>query len=703
LIRRQLIGVLTVAALCGLAPPADAVLVHAANGQAYGIAFRPGVNASSLPGLRVRRAQALTLAAGSVSYHGGPVLHSTAPYLIFWAGNSTIPTPSESVLEQYLTDAAADSGKATDVYGVVRQYTDSTGFADYKQTFSGGQVLVDNTTFPTNCVSTTTHCVTDADIQSELTSLIAGHALGRGTGSNAPVYIVVTPADTDVCMTSPADCATSTFCAYHSALTDAGQSVVYASLPLAALAGGAKGCQGDGNPDLQEPNHDQADVLADNMSHELNESITDPLPNNPAWFSDSSGNEIADNCQAAGPNDPLNGTSPNAYLPTLGGVEASGTLYDQLLNGHQYYTQTEWSNGDGGCRTQPSADALAPAFTYSPTPVRAGTAVSFHPSSTTSPGDGITSTTWDFGDGSDRRFTAAGIPASASRTYSTPGVYNVTLTLVDSVGNVATVAHTVTVSGPPHSTFSASTLSGTAPLSVTFDASGSSDPTPGASITSFSWSFGDGATAALGAKSPRTSHLFGHVGRFTVALATKDSLGLMSFVAQIVTALPGAEFTVAHPGSGQPVSFTGSPTDPGGSVTAITWSFGDGGRGSGTRPSHTYVHPGAYTVTMTVRDRSGLSGSVSHRVRVRTGDKIVKASAHGTTLSITLNGPGRLSVSGRSFAVTHARTIDIKLKLSAAQERELARTHKLTLSVPVTFVPAAGDTQHRTIHTTVRS
>ena len=83
-------------------------------------------------------------------------------------------------------------------------------------------------------------------------------------------------------------------------------------------------------------------------------------------------------------------------------------------------------------------------------------------------------------------------------------------------------------------------------------------------------------------------------------------------------ALSGAVFTPSSASVvvGTQVSFSGTAVDPYGGL-GFTWSFGDGGTGTGSSPSHTYAAPGVYTVTMTPKD--GLMGSmtpVSHAVVV---------------------------------------------------------------------------------------
>ncbi|HEX6246478.1 MAG TPA: PKD domain-containing protein [Nocardioidaceae bacterium] len=67
---------------------------------------------------------------------------------------------------------------------------------------------------------------------------------------------------------------------------------------------------------------------------------------------------------------------------------------------------------------------------------------------------------------------------------------------------------------------------------------------------------------------------------------------------------------------GLTVSATSTSTDPDGQLTGHAWTFGDGGTGSGTTPSHTYATAGTYDVTLTVTDDDGATDSVTHPVTV---------------------------------------------------------------------------------------
>jgi PKD repeat protein len=70
---------------------------------------------------------------------------------------------------------------------------------------------------------------------------------------------------------------------------------------------------------------------------------------------------------------------------------------------------------------------------------------------------------------------------------------------------------------------------------------------------------------------------------------------------------------------GLPVALNGSGShDPDGSIVAHAWNFGDGTSGTGVKPSHAYSSAGLKTVTLTVTDNDGLTGSDTLAVTVQT-------------------------------------------------------------------------------------
>ncbi len=80
--------------------------------------------------------------------------------------------------------------------------------------------------------------------------------------------------------------------------------------------------------------------------------------------------------------------------------------------------------------------------------------------------------------------------------------------------------------------------------------------------------------------------------------------------------------------TGAAVSFTDTST---GTVAARTWSFGDGGAGSGSRtPRHTWSAPGFYTVSLTVSGE-GSTSTVSRKVLVEASDPAGSCTVAGDT------------------------------------------------------------------------
>lgn len=131
------------------------------------------------------------------------------------------------------------------------------------------------------------------------------------------------------------------------------------------------------------------------------------------------------------------------------------------------------------------------------------------------PGDApISEWTWDFRDGS---FNVS--EPNPQHSYSTPGVYDVALTVIDENGceNTVEVEDYVKASEPPVVDFSAdNTQACNPPLTVNF----SGDAT-GTGSLSYSWDFGDGTTGA--GNSP--SHTYGNYESYDVSLTVTDEYG----------------------------------------------------------------------------------------------------------------------------------------------------------------------------------
>jgi PKD repeat protein len=236
------------------------------------------------------------------------------------------------------------------------------------------------------------------------------------------------------------------------------------------------------------------------------------------------------------------------------------------------------------------------------------------------PDGSIASSSWNFGDG--QTSTAA----SPSHTYSASGTYTVQLTVTDNQGATNSVSHTVTVNRLPVAAFSSSCNG----LACSFTNS-SSDPD--GSIASNSWNFGDGQTSTTA--SP--SHTYGAAGTYTVTLTVTDNRGATNSVQHSVTVTapnqpPVAAFSSSCSWLG--CTFTSTSSDPDGSISAYSWTFGDGATSTAQNPSHTYGAGGTYTVTLKVTDNRGATNTVSHSVTVTAPNAapVVNAGSDQTVL-----------------------------------------------------------------------
>ena len=64
--------------------------------------------------------------SGHVSYGGGPVMHSTKTFVIYWDPAGALGADYEALVNRYLADVAADTGTQTNVYSVATEYGDAS-------------------------------------------------------------------------------------------------------------------------------------------------------------------------------------------------------------------------------------------------------------------------------------------------------------------------------------------------------------------------------------------------------------------------------------------------------------------------------------------------------------------------------------------------------------------------------------------------
>nr|WP_319539163.1 PKD domain-containing protein [uncultured Methanospirillum sp.] len=226
---------------------------------------------------------------------------------------------------------------------------------------------------------------------------------------------------------------------------------------------------------------------------------------------------------------------------------------------------------------------------------------------------------WDFGDGSTSTIQ------NPNHTYQRPGKYTVTLNASTALGGTSTKVKEdyIIVDGKCSITadFSFDPQSGIAPLTVQFTDLSTGDP------TMWAWDFGDGSTDMVA--SP--SHTYEKPGTYTVRLAASSQSCGEGSKEKTITVSPcniKADF-VGSPNSGTApltVQFTDKST---GNPTMWHWDFGDGpipmnadvscsggGCDNIANPTHTYLEPGTYTVTLTASSQYGCSDTITKQMYV---------------------------------------------------------------------------------------
>ena len=250
---------------------------------------------------------------------------------------------------------------------------------------------------------------------------------------------------------------------------------------------------------------------------------------------------------------------------------------------------------------------------------------------------------WDF----DADGATDATEAVAEHTFTVPGTYDVSLTVVDDSGTSDTVTLPIDVLGeavdvPQPTTVSAFQLpiadfafmpaSPIAGDAIQFDGTLSGDFD--GDIVSYAWDFdGDATTDATG---PIATYVFPEAGTFNVSLTVTDNSGNTDTVSVSIeiggesdgkagdapaVGLPVAGFrqSPAEPIAGELALFNGtSSLDPGGQIVDFAWDFDSDGQADSTAPlaEHTFAEAGTFTVSLTVTDNDGNVDTIAAMITV---------------------------------------------------------------------------------------
>ena len=284
--------------------------------------------------LALAKARALAPLSGLLVYNGGPIMRRANFFAIFWipptlqnGGPTGMSVAYQNLQKRLLADYTAHGIDNTNT-----QYYEILGSTKaYIQNAAGLQLatgiadsFVDNSPYPASGCSdavTPGNCITDAQIQAEIQRVKA--LMGWTSGPNK-LFLLYTSSGEGSCL--GAICAYTDYCAYHGFIPTS-PLTIYANLPFGNLSE----CQTPGQP---SPNGDAvADAVTDVASHEISESITDPMLN--AWFDPIDGSENGDKCNFNYGTNTWTSLAPNDA--------------NQMWAGNFYELQQEFDNHTGGC------------------------------------------------------------------------------------------------------------------------------------------------------------------------------------------------------------------------------------------------------------------------------------------------------------------------------------------------------------------
>lgn len=233
------------------------------------------------------------------------------------------------------------------------------------------------------------------------------------------------------------------------------------------------------------------------------------------------------------------------------------------------------------------------------------TIISFTDASTTPPiVTTLTSRLWDFGDGS-----ATVYGQNVTHQYSTPGTYNVTLTVTNNEGCTNSVTKQVTAHPVPVAGFSTANVCDGNPVNF----QDTSSVLTG-NISQWIWDFDDTNTS----NTQNNSHYYSTPGQYDVALTVISDNNCDASYTYSVNSfpVPVPYFTVENSCFNVTSQFNNTSTILYGNIQANSWDFGDGNTSSSVSPTNLYVADGSYNVQLITTSDQGCVDSITQTINI---------------------------------------------------------------------------------------
>jgi PKD repeat protein len=283
-------------------------------------------------------------------------------------------------------------------------------------------------------------------------------------------------------------------------------------------------------------------------------------------------------------------TRSGTFIPTL-------KVKDNLARISSVFTGPT-INVNGVVNNPPS-----PSFKWAQTSFAPTLKVQFTDTSSDDEGP-IVAWSWNFGDNQTADVQ------NPEHIYASAGTYLVTITVTDSGGLQASGTIQITVAPPGNNPPIANFTYSQQNRKLLVDFVDTSSDTDGL-ITTWNWNFGDNSTDTV----QNPSHTYLSAGTYQVTLSVTDNLGKSGSITKnvivnpLVNQAPIISNITGTQTNFKPLTykFTETSSDPDGFITQWNWNFGDGRTFTTTdpalkNPTHIYLFPGTYTVTLTVTD-----------------------------------------------------------------------------------------------------
>jgi len=341
--------------------------------------------------------------------------------------------------------------------------------------------------------------------------------------------------------------------------------------------------------------------------------------------------------------------TPNPSMTSLGSnkwsytytVPTDATVIDIVFNNGAGI----WDNNGGAdWHIATTGSALPPVagFTAMPQTGTAPLAVTFTNTTT-----GGTSYAWDF----DNNGTTDSTAANPVYNYTAAGTYTVKLTATNAAGsNTSTRTSYITVSAlqPPVADFTATPLSGVAPLTVNF-----ANESTGGAATGFAWDFDNNGTTDSTVANPTFTYTT--AGTRTVKLTVTNAAGSntvtrASYISVTALQPPVAEFTAVPLTGNAPLTVNFANATTGGGTISYAWDFDNNGTTDSTvaNPSFTYTTAGVRTVKLTASNAAGSNAKTrASYITVNTPPPVLNVDKTSVSSTVATGG----TAAAQTFAI----------------------------------------------------